>query len=328
MKTILLATVLVLVALPSYGMLKEHTATITKFYGKVRLFINPSKTKQGPGPFVKTGDIYYTVQKAKVGMRLKPSDRIQTGKKAKAKVVYDNGDQITMSGGTSYEVTLDSSSGVKKPILDIFFGKIRGLIQKGGTRSGMKVRSTSMVMGVRGTDFFVAARDEKGQSEVSVFRGEVEIKQKQSKAPPVKVPAGFSVKVPEKSAKTVKTAPKLRVKPTSKSKIVKIYKESVISKKELKAAGAETVNPEVQKAVNKLERKAIKAVKNDIKTHDPELYKRIASIPEEKIASPEALVSFTTKKAFEAAPKEKKSNSKATFKDLDHSDVYDQYLKD
>ena len=53
---------------------------------------------------------------------------------------------MTVSAGTSYVVSLEAESGDKKPVYDIIFGKIRGLIRSDGPRNGMKVRSPSMVM--------------------------------------------------------------------------------------------------------------------------------------------------------------------------------------
>ena len=329
-----------ILGLSEISLAKEvNTATITKFYGKVRLFKNPSDRKVGKGPFVKIDGAYYTVMKAKKGIKLKPRERLQTGKKAKAKLVYANGDQITVSADTAYEVVMEGEAGVKKPVYEMIFGKLRGLIRSDGPRTGMKVRSSSMTMGVRGTDFYVQARGKSGASEVSVLRGEVEVAPRVKNAKPVKVASGFTVQVsapkPKKVGDKVVQAPApIKVVPTDKKIIAKIFKQTVITKKEEQAqekiekaeakAKPEPVDPKLKAELAQLETAAIEATKKDIKKHDPELYKKISKIPADQLNSSD-LQEISTKKAFDVAPKPKAS--KAKFDDLESSDIYDKYFK-
>ncbi len=314
---------------------KRHTARIVKYYGKVHLFVNPAKTKTGKGPFAKFNDIYYQVRKPKKGSKLKPYERIQTGDRSKVKLIYQNGDQITLSANTSYEVKLEGESGIKKPIFDMLFGKIRGLILKGGDRAGMKVRSSSMVMGVRGTDFYVTARGKSGASEISVIRGKVSVmprgrKQKKS----VIVPAGFSVEVPsvtesaglpedtdDKSSSRQKKV--LMVKPTTKQKVAEIFRDTIIKKEDI--IEETSTDPKLAAELLELERRAIENLKLDIKGEDPELYEIIRKIPPNEMNSSELIQAISTKKAFDIAPKAKKS--KASYEDLKDLDVYDKYFR-
>ncbi|SMF49771.1 FecR family protein [Pseudobacteriovorax antillogorgiicola] len=312
----------------------RNEATLTKFYGKVRLFKNPSQNKDGPGPFAKVGGTYFTVVKAAKGATLKPFERIQTGSRSKAKLVYSNGDQITVSANTAYEVSLEGESGVKKPVYDMIFGKIRGLIRGDGPRHGMKVRSNTMVMGVRGTDFFVAARGKSGHTEVSVLRGQVEVTPRQPNAKPVKVDSGFTISVPKVQPKPKGQAndplsdlkvSTVKVEPTTKAAVAEIYQETIITAKQSQEE-QEIVPPKVKAQLEQLERKAVEATRDDIKKHDPVLFEKIRNIPVQKIESADDLQAITTKKAFDAAPKAKAS--KARFKDLENSDIYDKYFSD
>lgn len=303
---------------------EKNTARIVKFYGKVYLFINPSSSKSGKGPFAKFEDQYYQVRKAKRGSTLEPNERIQTSKKAKAKLIYPNGDQITVAANTSYTVKVDSEAGTKKPIFEMLFGKIRGIIRTGGDRAGMKVRTSSMVMGVRGTDFFVQARGNSGASEISVIRGQVEVATRGAeKEKPVIVPAGFSVAVPKMEKEPKKKAePSLKVKPTNKSTMAGIYKDSVMNTQ--KQEKEEPLDADMEATLKVLEQKAVENMKLDIKKEDPELYELIKKIPPEKLNS-DTLPAVTAKKAYDAAPQGKKK--KASFDDLKDFDVYDKYFK-
>lgn len=322
-------TFTLLIFLSSLSISAEQTAVLTKFYGKVRLFKKPSNVKEGPGPFVKIDSTYYTVYKAKKGHRLHPNERVQTGPKSKAKLVYPNGDQIVVSADTAYQISQEGESGIKRPILDMVFGKIRGLIRPEGPRAGMKVRSSSMVMGVRGTDFYVSARGKSGHSEISVLRGKVEVKSRSKEAKTQTIEAGYSaevVGVPDEGKDQAPVIPVV-IRPNTKAIVAKIYEETVISpKEEALMAQEKAESPEVEEALAMLETKAIEAVKHDIRVHEPELYKKIEKVPAEKITSADLLQALTTKKAHAKAPKETKT--KAKYHDFEVNDTYDKYLKD
>ena len=48
----------------------DNEATIVKFYGKVRLFKEPRKTKKGKGPFVKVGEFITSSERLKEELSL------------------------------------------------------------------------------------------------------------------------------------------------------------------------------------------------------------------------------------------------------------------
>jgi hypothetical protein len=58
-------------------------------------------------------------------------------------------------------------------LIDLLYGTLRGIILKDGPRSGTQVRSRTIAMGVRGTDFQIGANDTNGYAKVTVLRGSV-----------------------------------------------------------------------------------------------------------------------------------------------------------
>ena len=168
------------------------------------------------------------------------------------------------------------------------------------------------------------------------------MKGRESKAKPVKVSQGFSVQVggtgtgakeKAKAKAKAKVEQEIKVEPTDKQVISKIFKETVITKKELaeqkeidakEDPSSVARDQKVEKQLAKLETAAFEAAKRDVKIHDPELYKKISKLPPEKLNSADQIQEISTKKAFDAAPKPKET--KARFNDLDSSDIYDKYF--
>ncbi len=161
----------------------EQAGTITQLEGKVMLFTNPAKTPGSGG--AKEGaralfeGQYYLVRDAKLGDRVEQGNILRTPPAAKARVVFENGDQYNVGPGTAYKVSWKSDSqdpGAASPEVNLMYGKLRGIVAKGGPRSKLQVRTASATMGVRGTDFFIASQDEDKGTEVSIIRGAVEVK--------------------------------------------------------------------------------------------------------------------------------------------------------
>lgn len=174
---------------------ETNVATVTRCYGKVQILSKPSESIKGDGPHVLYEGKYYVAENAKGGSKLDRGNVIQTGASSRARLIYDNGDQITVAPDSFYQVRWDPNQKESKPVVDVLFGKLRAQISKDGPRSGMSLKTRSMVMGVRGTDFVVNARSETGASEVHVLRGAVAVKPVDKNVKPVQVPAGNSAEI-------------------------------------------------------------------------------------------------------------------------------------
>lgn len=323
----------------------KQIATITKKIGPVKILSNPSKEIKGKGPHVLYDGLYYKVKKAKRGDTLDYGNVIQTGKISRARLIYENGDQISLGRSSSYKVTWNSSVEQNKPVIDVLFGTIRATIMKGGDRSDLKVKTKSMTMGVRGTDFHVYARGKTGGSQVSVLRGIVAINRpSEKKAKPIEIPAGFSADIPEtpKIAKKEKKKaptklgkkvikkkifplPKIVLRKTTKQDLIVIQKSSKIRVIKTKKQKEKPVTA-LDRKIALLEKKAVETVIQDIKLEDPALYEKIKKDPK-KIDDVDQLQTITVKKAFKEAPIAKKPRKPGKEDLLDiGDDVYDKYF--
>ena len=306
-------------------------ATITKKIGKVRVLINPQAEVRGNGPHVKLGNFYYTLIKGKRGMKIPPKAVIQTGRASRAQLIYPNGDQLQVSSFTSYVVDTKQKSKLteKKSVMKIFFGAVRATIEKTGPRNDMEVKTTTMSMGVRGTDFHVAAYSQSGGSEVTILRGKVAVKDTTRKdALEVIIPKGFSAKI-QVAPKVSKDRPKdvasspvpIKLEKTTKEKLVEVQKTTVI-----KSTKEEKVDPALAQKLEALEKKAVKVVMNDIKDDDPALYQELQQ-KGEIATSIDKIQTVIVKKAYKQAPKAiEPSKPDADDLDMSDEDVYQKYF--
>jgi hypothetical protein len=286
-------------SLPAWGADQDHTAKITRFFGKAQILSGPSDKKTGQPPHVLFEDKYYHVEPAKLGSEIPLGSVIQTGEKTMVRLVYPNGDQIMISPSSSYKVTLETKDGKEKPISELIYGKFRAVISKEGPRKESEVRTRTMVMGIRGTDFHVAAYSDQGGSVVSVLRGAVAVTPQASKPgeqpQTVEVKTGYSAAIPTKDPVPVKVAA------TDKFDLKTIQESVSFSKNQ----AAETpADPETQKVIAALEQKAVESTKKDIQSGDPELYKKIqaAEAAGKTIDNVEILQAVTLEKAMVRAP--------------------------
>jgi hypothetical protein len=203
-------------------MAASSEATITRMYGKVQLLLNPSKAKQGPSPHAMYKGKYYNVKKAKKGMKFPAGSVVKTGKRSKVKLIYPNGDQISVGSETFLKISNGKS--FSKKVLDLFSGSIRAIVEKkGNNRQKMEVRTKSMVMGVRGTDFYVDAHNENGDSTISVIRGYVEITPKIIGSK-LDLKSGYTMDINEQKAKPI------IISRNTKTLLKKIYKQTQVKK--------------------------------------------------------------------------------------------------
>jgi hypothetical protein len=343
---------LIFLAVSASAVAAPNVGFITRVTGDVEIYTNPASSvvKDSKDPHVKFEDKYYTIKKGKRGFRLKNGFVVTAGPKSKARVVFKNGDQITVSADSAYAVNW--SKGKKETGLMLYYGNVRAMIKKGGPRSNMKVKTRSATMGVRGTDFHVNAWGKKGGTALTVLRGSVTIKQASAKPEikPVLIPAGATAEVKAapkpKKKPVVKTAegkiiepekeepapaPMIVVKKTSKQALVVIQHSTKVEK----APKPQPKNEEEAEAIKEeeaelaeLETKAVEATMDDIKTYDPKLYeviqKKQATAKPDEVLDVDDIQSETVKELFKEAPSDP-GETKPSLDDLDSDDVYEKY---
>lgn len=318
----------------------EHVGTLTQLEGLVQIFSHPSKTMPKEKP--KDGTLalfegeYYVVGKGKTGDSVENGNIVRTAPGAKARVVFENGDQYQVGSGTAYRVSWDAKASERAKLqakIDLMYGKFRGVVSKEGPRKKMLLRTPTAVMGVRGTDFFVEENARTGESEFTIIRGVVDVtpiakdtKDTKTAAPaPVEVKAGYSAVVAETAAKAEAPKP-VELRPTAQDELRAIQKHSEIPP----ATAAAPVSKEVAAKVEGLEKKALESTLKEIREYSPELHAKLtanpgaaASLDRVNAASVEALVPAAPK----LAPKRRR---KPVLKDLDpeaDERAYERYFK-
>ena len=191
-----------------------------------------------------------------------------------------------MGSGTAFRVSWDMDAVKTRARINLMHGQLRGIISKGGPRSNLTIRTRSVTMGVRGTDFFIVDGGTDGGTEVSVLRGSVEVR---PLAPQFKlansyqVAAGYSIDVPvvaqaATSAQKEETeAKKIKVRKSTQQDLLVVQAASKI-KQELRTTDENT--QELSLKIKKLETQAVETTLNDIKNHDPKLYAQIQNSSE------------------------------------------------
>ncbi|HLE10945.1 MAG: hypothetical protein A2504_09150 [Bdellovibrionales bacterium RIFOXYD12_FULL_39_22] len=327
----------------------EHAGTIVKVQGTVDVYTHPSKSPQGVSPRILYDNEYYTTIPAKLGHKVVAGDVIRTGNGAKARIVYKNGDQFNVGEGTEYRVTVlrTNIEGKDKSVINMMRGQLRAIISKEGPRNNMEVKTQNASMGVRGTDFFVAQNGNLGKAEVSVLRGEVEVKiappkvettkkettSSLAKAEVISVKPGFSAQwqapaTEEKKSdnnKATTSAPEpikantIVLQKTTQTDLIKIQQNSVIPQTQVTE---EKMSATVAKEMAILEKAAVETTMKDIKAHDPQLY---AKLEKNNVSSVSAINSEVVKEVFQEAPKAPGKPGAAALNDLDE-DAYEKYF--
>jgi hypothetical protein len=256
----------------SVALAEDQVGTLTQVEGEVKIFSHPSKTLSEGAPAgsraLYEGE-YYEVQNAKVGDRVEQGNILRTPPTSKARVVFDNGDQFNVGPGTAYRVFWKSNDPAAGTQVNLMYGKLRGIVEKGGPRSKLQIKTKTAIMGVRGTDFFIAHSGKDNSTEVAIIRGAVEVKSHAAEAKPVEVKQGFSAEVAAPAPvaaedhKAAAPAPaSVEMRKTTQEELVGIRKSSEIKN---------TVANDSKQAeiVKNLETKAVKTVLNDIKARGP-----------------------------------------------------------
>lgn len=284
----------------AFGAQDEHTATITRLEGEVRI-LSP---KSGNGKTARVQGKDYDFRQAVEGDKVGMEHVLQSLKGGRARIVFPNGDQMALAQNSLLKLSLVLSKKVAKPVVDLMFGKVRAIIQQGGPRANSEVRTATMTMGVRGTDFFVVGTGAEGKSAVTVLRGEVAVRPTEAdEGKEVKVASGFTFTTPALGAKEAKP----ELVPVAKSELVEIQRQTVLP---LKAdAPAEVL---------KLEEKALEAAKVDLMKYDPEAAKTLAGAKDA-----DEINTHEVKKVFEKAGKPGEEQLR-----LEQDDVYRKYFKE
>lgn len=291
---------LLIVSAHGYAADADHTAVVTRLEGEVRI-LSP---RTGKGKTARVQGKDYDFQLAREGDKVGKEHTLQSLKGGRARLVFPNGDQMTLGENSLLKLSIILNKKKDKPVMDLMFGKVRAVIQQGGPRADSEVRTSTMVMGVRGTDFFVEGNGVGGQSTLTVLRGEVAVSLTAlPQAKEVTVSAGHSLEAPPAS---VQSAPP-EVKPVARKELLEIQRHSVVARKS-----------DAPTEVVQLEQKALEAAKADLMKYDPEAAKTLTDV----------------KDADEVSTHEVKKNLQRTNKPgeddlkLEQDDVYRKYFKD
>ncbi len=312
-----------------------QTASITKLMGSVQVFTHPSKTlptkkDNADGSTALFEGEYFQVRDAKVGDQVEEGNILRTKPSSRARVVYENGDQILVAPGTAYRIHWEPKTDTAAA-LDLMYGKIRGVVSKEGPRSKFTIRTKAATLGVRGTDFFVSENPSTGETQVSVIRGSVEVKPVvaagKPPAAPIEVKMGYTVSTtsPTVTADASELA-KAELKATSKEEFAVIEKISSVPAAEPTGAKTEI---KTDKNIEKLEKKAIETTANDIKNYQPELYAKVSGSLS-KMSSVEDLNAKSLSNLSVNAPSRPVKKRKPNLREMDtdeDQDPYRQYFK-
>lgn len=311
----------------------EQVGTFTQVDGEVKLFTHPSKDlqKSGGTHALYEGE-YYLVEDAKVGNRVEQGNIVRTAPGAKARVVFENGDQINVGPATAMRIFWNKDARNATTRMDLAYGKVRGIVEKGGPRSHLQIRTRTATMGVRGTDFFIADGGTDGGTEVSIMRGAVEVTPKVENAKPVEVKQGMSADIPpvpqpkaesaakkEEAGKPAPVQAAVELRQTTQEELQGIQRSSTIAKKP--GEQPQAAAPEVAK----LEKKAVETTLKDIKVYDPKLYAQLES---RKPASTDEINTSVVQTLIKEAPKAPEAHKphKSEVDNLDQG-AYEKYFK-
>ena len=336
----LLVFSLLMFSIPKSVLASETVGTITHAKGNFEVLIPVSDNEKADGT-VRFNEKTYKVIKGKLGLVLKNEYIINTVD-AKVRIIFANGDQFMVGPGTSYQLKWSEGKKEQGNVLNIMYGKVRGVISQEGPRTGLKINTRGAVAGVRGTDFAVHAVG--SQTDFSVLRGKVELAAASSPTQAVAISAGQTavlkvadnktqdpLKALEEQTKAIETAQNKNVQTkTEDIKIIDTSKEKLIqiqnaSKVEVNKEIVASLPTNLQKDLVVLEEKAKENSLKEIKKYDPAQYEQIKK---EAPKSVDELNTAVVSKLYVEAPAEKPKQkaSKKDFEDIDE-DVYNKYFK-
>jgi hypothetical protein len=311
-------TTLLLLALCSYctqvhsAEADKQIATLAQISGKAQIFTQPSKNphpdaqKQSATMAFFEGQ-YYLIKDARVGDRVGNNNIVRTLPGSQTRVIYDNGDQFYVGSGTAYKIAWNEKK-EDPAIMKFMYGRLRGVISKEGPRKKLTIRTHAAVMGVRGTDFYIADSGPEGETEISVLRGAVDVETPAGRKSLIKT--GMSASIHEKT----------EIRETTKEDLGGIQIASTLPTSDIKPSTT----------ILELEKKAIEVTVKDIQLYQPELFKKLNKNIDQ-INSVQDLNFKAVALVAETAPPAplKRRKPKITeLKETDSADYYDKYFKE
>lgn len=249
-----------------------QSATVLRSSGTAEILTLPSDKPYPDGAQVSYDGLYYRTLKPKIGLRLKDAVILRTGSGGKVTIAYQNGDLITISENSFYKI-LPVSQNAGKSVTELIQGAVRGHVQKGGPHSGSEVRTKTLVMGVRGTDYYVARPGKTGDTEVVVIRGKVQVSAPDKNARPVEVRTGQAIATVKPTEPSSAPSP-IKVVQADKGKLAVIQTETMVAPE---PAAVEQLPPETKEAIKQLEQKAAENIIRDIRQETPEVYNAVTA---------------------------------------------------
>ncbi len=301
-----------------------HSATIVKCYGDAKL-LTPLEVPAGGASqgTVRIDDKDYHWEHAKSGLEMKTGGILQTGQVGFCRLVYGNGDQITLGKNTFYQVGLEPQT--SKTIIDLAFGSLRATIIKGGPRSNLEVKTRTMALGVRGTEFFVSSLVKEGEAQLTVLRGVVGVKVGSGSAPK-EVSSGYTLTIDRSKDADQSKPAAVELRQTSKENLVAIVEETKIQKS--LESNSNDNDAETEARIKALEENAKNATLADIKVEDPALFEKLKNSPNASTLDLDSLSTASVKNAYENIPEQ--IDSKTPSEKLPtpgEDDPYDRYFK-
>jgi hypothetical protein len=173
------------------------------------------------------------------------TDVVVTQAGSRAKIKLSNG-VITMSPNSRIFISKVAKGSSTPSLMNLTYGKIRTFFDgkkaaqtpeaKKDTQSQFRIQTSTAVVGVRGTDFFVGFDPNKELTTQATLKGEVEVEQTKT-AQKVFVKSGEEVQV--EAAEKIKS---LEVKPIEKETVVQIRQTSPLVKLDKEFTSQEAVS--------------------------------------------------------------------------------------
>jgi hypothetical protein len=270
----LLWGLLISAGLPLSAWAGSDRPILTLVQGEVMILSSPRDRSHGDSEVPK-GQVrskfdgkHYLSRKPAVGDEVELDAWIRTFPGARARLVYPNGDQLNVGPGSflKIESRKPDDESASREGMTFEYGSVRAIISKTGPRSGIRIRSRSATMGVRGTDLVIeelGSRRGDSTTAVTLIRGSLSVQPKGARAAQ-EVRSGETAMTGSKSGArkyaTSQTELKRSLVLTEQSPAVQVRPESV--------------RPEVAEKLKALEKQAREATVEDMV--------RYAATPEEK----------------------------------------------
>ncbi len=301
-------------------------AMVVSFSGTVEIFTAVETETNLTGKSLVLFDGHkFISRRVQSGAKIHPGDIVRSGNDGKMKLVYSNGDVFILGPATAFVIPakIDKGSNASEVSSEVLYGKVRAVIDKKGPLSGFKIKTQSVVSGVRGTDLYVINDPLSKRTLVHVLRGEVEV---QSVASLDKNSLGKGtsvfVKTGQKGVYDVKDsssteALQIRIQSSTQQELKQIQNTTTTPPPQIKDFSAED-----KVKLDELLKNSQEKVMEDIKQTTPEVFK---SMQGKKVENLEAITQVMVQNLAKTAPND---SSKPKLSDFDKDeDIYKKYFK-